>query len=128
MQTNALPNFPNMELSMLELQQAIMATSPLREETSEQYQLSEVTLPLIGRSSHAHGIYFTAQDWEKNKIAGKRARLISFPEIPYDEYPAKHKEYISLGEANGEHRGLQMLHPGKMVHCSFCMGSRCSFS
>lgn len=29
-QTNALPNFPNMELSMLELQQAIMATSPLR--------------------------------------------------------------------------------------------------
>ena len=64
----------------------------ITEETSEQYQLSEVTLPLIGRSSHAHGIYFTAQDWEKNKIAGKRARLISFPEIPYDEYPAKHKE------------------------------------
>ena len=66
----------------------------ITEETSEQYQLSEVTLPLIGRSSHAHGIYFTAQDWEKNKITGKRARLINFPEIPYDEYPAKHKEYI----------------------------------
>ena len=62
---------------------------------------------MIGRSSHAHGIYFTAQDWEKNKIAGKRARLISFPEIPYDEYPAKHKEYISLGEANGEHEGYK---------------------
>ena len=60
----------------------------ITEETSEQYQLSEVTLPLIGRSSHAHGIYFTEQDWEKNKIAGKRARLINFPEIPYDEYPA----------------------------------------
>lgn len=79
----------------------------ITEETSEQYQLSEVTLPLIGRSSHVHGIYFTAQDWEKNKIAGKRARLISFPEIPYDEYPAKHKEYISLGEANGEHEGYK---------------------
>lgn len=79
----------------------------ITEETSEQYQLSEVTLPLIGRSSHAHGIYFTAQDWEKNKIAGKRARLINFPEIPYDEYPAKHKEYISLGEANGEHEGYK---------------------
>lgn len=61
------------------------------EETSEQYQLNEVTLPLIGRSSHAHGIYFTADDWEKNKSAGKRARLISFPEIPYNEYPTKHK-------------------------------------
>ena len=79
----------------------------ITEETSEQYQLSEVTLPLIGRSSHAHGIYFTEQDWEKNKIAGKRARLINFPEIPYDEYPAKHKEYISLGEANGEHEGYK---------------------
>lgn len=79
----------------------------ITEETSEQYQLSEVTLPLIGRSSHAHGIYFTAQDWEKNKIAGKRARLISFPEIPYEEYPAKHKEYISLGETNGENDGYK---------------------
>ena len=79
----------------------------ITEETSEQYQLSEVTLPLIGRSSHAHGIHFTAQDWEKNKIAGRRARLINFPEIPYDEYPAKHKEYISLGETNGEHEGYK---------------------
>ena len=79
----------------------------ITEETAEKYQLSDITLPLIGRSSHAHGIYFTAQDWEKNKIAGKRARLISFPEIPYDEYPAKHKEYISLGEANGEHEGYK---------------------
>ena len=79
----------------------------ITEETSEQYKLSELTLPLNGRSSHEHGIYFTAQDWEKNKIAGKRARLISFPEIPYDEYPAKHKEYISLGEANGEHEGYK---------------------
>ena len=79
----------------------------ITEETSEQYQLSEVTLPLIGRSSHAHGIYFTAQDWEKNKITGKRARLINFPEIPYDEYPAKHKEYISRGEANGAHEGYK---------------------
>lgn len=47
---------------------------------------------MIGRSSHAHGIYFTAQDWEKNKTAGKRARLINFPEIPYDEYPANDSE------------------------------------
>ena len=79
----------------------------ITEETAEQYQLSEVTLPLIGRSSHAHGIYFTTQDWESNKIAGKRARLINFPEIPYDEYPAKHKEYISLGERSNEHTGYK---------------------
>lgn len=79
----------------------------ITEETSEQYQLSEVTLPLIGRSSHAHGIYFTAEDWENNKASGKRARLICFPDIPYDEHPVKHKEYIKLGETNGEQEGYK---------------------
>lgn len=77
------------------------------EETCEQYGLAEVTLPLIGRSSHAHGIYFTPEDWESNKGVGKRARLISFPEIPYEEYPDGYKEYIALGEKNGEHEGYK---------------------
>lgn len=77
------------------------------EETSEKYGLEEVTLPLIGRSSHAHGIYFTPEDWESNKSAGKCARLISFPQIPYEDYPDGHKEYIALGEKNGENKGYK---------------------
>ena len=77
------------------------------EETTEQYGLADVTLPLIGRSSHAHGIYFTKEDWEKNKGIGKRARLINFPEIPYEEYPDGHKKYISFGEKNGEYKGYK---------------------
>ncbi len=77
------------------------------EETTEQYGLENVTLPLIGRSSHAHGIYFTQEDWKKNKCIGKRARLINFPEIPYEEYPDGHKKYISFGEKNGEHEGYK---------------------
>ena len=79
----------------------------ITEETTEQYDLANVTLPLIGRSSHARGIYFTQEDWEKNKGIGKRARLINFPEIPYDEYPDGHKKYISFGEKNGEHEGYK---------------------
>lgn len=77
------------------------------EETTERYGLANVTLPLIGRSSHAHGIYFTQEDWGKNKGIGKRARLISFPDIPFEEYPDGHKKYISLGEKNGEHEGYK---------------------
>lgn len=77
------------------------------EDTTEQYGLADVTFPLIGRSSHAHGIYFTIEDWESNKSAGKRARLVSFPEIPYEEYPDGHKEYIALGEKNGEQEGYK---------------------
>ena len=79
----------------------------ITEEISKQYHLDEVTLPLIGRSSHAHGIYFTQEDWKINKAAGKRARLITFPEIPYEDYPSEHKEYILLGEKNNEHSGYK---------------------
>ena len=79
----------------------------ITEETTEQYGLEEVTLPLVGRSSHAHGIYFTEEDWESNKGVGKRARLLSFPEIPYKEYPEGYRRYIELGEMNGEHEGYK---------------------
>ena len=76
-------------------------------DTSDSYDLSSVTLPLIGRSSHAHGIYFTESDWQDNINAEKRAMLISFPDIPYEDYPTKHKEYIELGEKNKEHKGYK---------------------
>lgn len=79
----------------------------ITEETTEQYGLAEVTLPLIGRSSHAHGIYFIPEDWESNKRLGKRARLINFQDIPFDEYPDGQKQYIALGETNGEHKGYK---------------------
>ena len=77
------------------------------EEITKQYGLANVTLPLIGRSSHAHGIYFTLEDWESNKGVGKRARLVSFPDVPYEEYPDGHKQYIMLGEKNREHEGYK---------------------
>ena len=77
------------------------------EKTSRQYELSPVTLPLIGKSSHAHGIYFTDIDWQENIKDNKRAMLINFPDIPYADYPAKHKAYIELGEKNEAHRGYK---------------------
>lgn len=79
----------------------------ISEDTASEYQLEPVTLPLIGRSSHAHGIYFTDADWTINKQNGKRARLVNFPEIPLDEYPEGHKRYIELGELNKEHEGYK---------------------
>lgn len=75
--------------------------------TADKYKLSNVVLPLIGRSSHAHGIYFTDNDWADNIKADKRAMLISFPEIPFEEYPTKHREYIEYGEKKGEHKGYK---------------------
>ena len=72
------------------------------EETCREYGLGNVTLPLIGRSSHAHGIVFTQEDWDINKAAGKRARLVLFPDTTdYNDYPQEHKAYITLGEEQG---------------------------
>lgn len=75
--------------------------------TNEEYSLDEVTLPLIGRSSHAHGIYFTAEDWKKNTVAGKKARLLVFPNQPVDKFNSKQQEYIALGEKNGVNKGYK---------------------
>ena len=77
------------------------------EETYEKYNLAEVTFPLIGRSSHAHGIYFTESDWIQNIETGKKARLLVFPLKPLEEYPQKHQEYIKLGEKNEVNKGYK---------------------
>lgn len=79
----------------------------ITEDTANAYQLNPITLPLIGRSSHAHGIYFTESDWNINKQHGKRARLVNFPEIPYKDYADGYKKYIEFGEKNKEHEGYK---------------------
>ncbi|MDR1205104.1 MAG: class I SAM-dependent methyltransferase [Peptococcaceae bacterium] len=76
-------------------------------EIEGQYSLDSVTLPLIGRSSHAHGIYFTPDDWNANVASGKKAMLVRFPDILFDEYPQKHKEYIALGERMEQNKGYK---------------------
>lgn len=79
----------------------------ITEETSQKYQLEPATLPLIGRSSHAHGIYFTETDWNINKQNGKRARLINFPDIPFEDYADGYKKYVEFGEQNKENEGYK---------------------
>ena len=34
--------------------------------------------------------------------------LINFPDIPYDNYPNGYKEYIIMGEENGENTGYKV--------------------
>lgn len=75
--------------------------------TVEQYKLQNVVRPLIGRSSHAHSIYFRKEDWEQNVAKDKAAYLIDFPECDIKKYPEKHKEYIKRGEENKEHKGYK---------------------
>lgn len=79
----------------------------INRQTEDLFDLHSVTLPLIGRSSHAHGIYFTADDWKNNISSGKKAMLISFPEEPFEDYPEQHKQYIRDGEKTTQHKGYK---------------------
>ena len=79
----------------------------VNDKTVRQYELEKVVRPLIGRSAHAHSVYFNEEDWKENVDAGKAAYLIDFPEVEYERYPDKHKEYIHLGEVNGENEGYK---------------------
>ena len=76
-------------------------------EAVKKYELQEVVRPLIGRSSHAHSIYFEDKDWLKNVNKEKAAYLIDFPDKNISEYPKAHREYIELGEKNEEHIGYK---------------------
>lgn len=77
------------------------------EDTEKRYHLNNVTIPLIGRSSHAKGIYFTEKDHDFNFKSGKKSKLIKFKNIPYEHYLEGHKEYISFGEINDHNKGYK---------------------
>lgn len=79
----------------------------INDNTVKKYELENVVRPLIGRSTHAHSVYFEDSDWRKNVEAGKAAYLIDFPETEYEKYPEKHKEYIRIGEENDENKGYK---------------------
>ena len=75
--------------------------------TVELYHLHDALMPLIGRSSHAHGIFFTEKDWVANRRAGKRSSLLVFPDIPEADYPEKYRAYIRQGEAAKQNAGYK---------------------
>ena len=75
--------------------------------TAELYHLHDALMPLIGRSSHAHGIFFTEEDWIANRRAGRRSSLLVFPDIPEADYPEKYRAYIRQGEASKQNAGYK---------------------
>ena len=79
----------------------------ITDEVSKRYDLDELTLPLIGRSSHTSGAYFTNADWKENRNAGKRARLFVLKNDQYDKLSKKQQSYIDLGVKNGDNTGYK---------------------
>ena len=79
----------------------------INKNTVKKYDLAGVVRPLIGRSSHAHSIYFKKEDWKENVEQGKSAYLLDFPDIPIEKYSRGQRDYIEFGEKNGENTGYK---------------------
>ncbi len=78
------------------------------EKTAQEYDLKDICLPLVGRSSQARGICFTRKDWEHNRSSGLKAYLVQFPsDVEFERYPQRHKDYIALGEERKENLGFK---------------------
>lgn len=79
----------------------------LDEDTTERYDLAQYTMPLIGRSSHTSGAYFTEADWKSNASRGKLARLLVLAEGQYDKLTELQRSYIDEGVKRGENKGYK---------------------
>lgn len=76
-------------------------------EIIEKYKLHDISLPLIGRSAHASGLYFNHEDWRKNVDKGVAAQLLYFPNQPLSTLPENYQEYIRYGENLEMHVGYK---------------------
>lgn len=80
----------------------------VNKEIVDEYDLSDVSIPLIGRSSQAHGLFFDENDWKYNVDKGVKAYLINFDEnIDYQNLSKKQQKYIKYGEQIGAHKGYK---------------------
>lgn len=77
------------------------------EKVVKQYHLASVTRPILGKNFYVDGIYFRLEDWRQKAKEEKDVYLIQFPEIPYELYPKKYKNYIREGEKRGEQKGYK---------------------
>lgn len=75
--------------------------------TAQKYDLESISLPLIGRSSHANSVYFKKSDWQKNVNKSKAAYLVNFSNKKLTSYSDKQKSYIKYGEKNGLNKGYK---------------------
>ena len=74
---------------------------------AKEYDLESISLPLIGRSSHANSVYFEKADWEENVSKGKAAYMVNFPEVSFDSYSQGQKDYIKFGEETKQNTGYK---------------------
>lgn len=75
--------------------------------TAEEYDLIDISRPLIARSVNIPGVKFTENDWRENIENGARTYLLDFNPIAYEDLTEGQMRYIRKGEENNEHTGYK---------------------
>jgi adenine-specific DNA-methyltransferase len=75
--------------------------------TVEEYDLQDYAKPMVGRSVQVNSVIFTAEDWEKNRLAEARAHLLVFPDRKKLNRTNGAVKYIGYGESIGVHKGYK---------------------
>lgn len=75
--------------------------------TALEYDLINISRPLIARSVNIPGVTFSNQDWQDNIERGSRTYLIDFNGISEEEMTENQLRYIAQGEANDAHTGYK---------------------
>lgn len=74
------------------------------ESTANQFDLCDISRPLLARAVNIPSVIFNRQDWEMNVQNGAKTFLLDFNNKHPNERQA---DYIQLGEATGENTGYK---------------------
>ena len=73
----------------------------------QKWSLEQHARRAVGRSGHLKGVIFSEDDWSINVENNLAAFLLDFRDVPFDNLPAKAKEYIRLAEQGKINTGFK---------------------
>lgn len=76
-------------------------------ETAENYDLMDISRPLIARSVNIPGITFDRDDWQWNVEQGAKTFLLDFTRVTDQQLSVRQRAYITMGEENKENTGYK---------------------
>ncbi len=79
----------------------------VNQETAEDYDLLDISRPLIARSVNIPGVTFEMADWQWNVEQGAKTFLLDFNRLTDEQLSGRQRAYIELGEQNEENTGYK---------------------
>ena len=79
----------------------------LTEGQVQEYALSDLTLPLVGRTAQLPGLLYTEKDWQTNRQTNILCHLLNLPAVAFNALPDAAKRYVQSGEEREMHTGFK---------------------